>query len=196
LNPPPFGVGSGKFDTPCERMQRAKFNASCWSWVWLELEPELPEELELLGEPEPHAAITVLARITAVAAGSLEATRDVAYGVLGRRLHRGRTRRDLAVTWRLTPVLSFTMPRWGWMIVLSPAAPWSAPTNCASTCGMTAPTRSGTASRRTAVTNGSLANGSTKSAPDPYAPGVLLGRAVVFRRCGRRFFPATGGTSP
>ena len=51
-------------------MQRAKFNASCWSWVWLESEPERPEELELLGEPEPHAAITMPATITARAAGS------------------------------------------------------------------------------------------------------------------------------
>ena len=75
---PPVAVGSGKLETPWERMQREKLSASCWSWVWLELEPELPEELELLGEPEPHAAITVLAMIIAVAAGSLEATRDMA----------------------------------------------------------------------------------------------------------------------
>jgi hypothetical protein len=70
-------------------MQRAKFNASCWGWVWLGSEAELPEELELLGEPElpealelrdepaPHAAIAVLARMTAAAAGSFEAARDM-----------------------------------------------------------------------------------------------------------------------
>ena len=59
LNPPPLGVGSGKLDTPCERMQWAKLSPSCWAWAWLGLEPELPEEPELLGEFEPHAAITV-----------------------------------------------------------------------------------------------------------------------------------------
>src|ERR1700739_920147 len=34
---------SGKFGTPCERMQRAKFRMSCWAWAWLALvwPPEL-----------------------------------------------------------------------------------------------------------------------------------------------------------
>jgi hypothetical protein len=68
LNPPPLGVGSGKLDTPCERMQRAKLSPSCRAWAWLELEPELPEEPEPLGEFEPHAAITAAAAIAASAA--------------------------------------------------------------------------------------------------------------------------------
>ena len=112
-NPPPFGVGSGKLGTPCERMQREKFSACCWSWVWLKLEPELPEGLEPLGEREPHAAITVTAMITVAAAGSLEATRDIADRVPGCRLHRGNSRCDLAVIWRLTRMLSFIVPSSG-----------------------------------------------------------------------------------
>jgi hypothetical protein len=68
LNPPPLGVGSGKLDIPCERMQRAKLSPSCWAWAWLGLEPELPEEPELLGELEPHAAITIAAASAASAA--------------------------------------------------------------------------------------------------------------------------------
>ena len=74
------------------------------------MEPELPEELELLGDAEPHAAITVLAMIIAVAAGSLEATRDMADRVPSCRLHRGNSHCDLAVIWRLTRMLSFIMP--------------------------------------------------------------------------------------
>ena len=109
----PVAVGSGKLETPWERMQREKFSASCWSWVWLELEPELPEELELLGDAEPHAAITVLAMIIAVAAGSLEATRDMADRVPSCRLHRGNSHCDLAVIWRLTRMLSFLVPSSG-----------------------------------------------------------------------------------
>ncbi len=66
LNPPPLGVGSGKLDTACERMQRAKLSPSCWAWVWLGLEPELPAEPELLlDELEPHAAITAASAATA-----------------------------------------------------------------------------------------------------------------------------------
>jgi hypothetical protein len=57
---------SGKFDTPCERMQRAKFSTSCWAWAWFGLvwPPEL-DELDELGELEPHAAIAVAAAIAA-----------------------------------------------------------------------------------------------------------------------------------
>jgi hypothetical protein len=79
LNPAPFAVGSGKLDTPWERMQWAKFSASCWSWDWLEPEPELPEEFELLAELEPHATIAVLARISAAPAGSLDAIRGMTH---------------------------------------------------------------------------------------------------------------------
>jgi hypothetical protein len=52
---------SGKFETPCERMQRAKFSMSCWAWAWLAL--VWPPELDGLGELEPHAAITVATAI-------------------------------------------------------------------------------------------------------------------------------------
>ena len=40
---------------------------SCWASAWLGSEPELPEEPELLGELEPHAAITVAAASAASA---------------------------------------------------------------------------------------------------------------------------------
>jgi hypothetical protein len=75
---------SGKFDTPCERMQRAKFSMSRWAWAWFGL--VRPAEL---GELEPHAAITVAAAIAA-------AVRAVS----------GHTRRG----WRMTRVLLFTCP--------------------------------------------------------------------------------------
>ena len=64
---PPLALGSGKLDTPCERMQRAKLSPSCWASAWLGSEPELPDEPELLGELEPHAAITVAAASAASA---------------------------------------------------------------------------------------------------------------------------------
>jgi hypothetical protein len=57
-------------------MQRAKFNASCWSPVWLEAELELPEALEWVREPVPHAAITTEAAMaSAVGAASGRARR-------------------------------------------------------------------------------------------------------------------------
>ena len=74
------------------------------------MEPELPEELELLGDAEPHAAITVLAMIIAVAAGRVEATRDVADRVPRRLLRRGNSHCDLAVIWRVTRMASFNIP--------------------------------------------------------------------------------------
>ena len=79
LNPAPFAVGSGKLDTPWERMQWAKFNASCWRCDWLEPELEPPEEFEVLEELEPHATIAVLARITAPTARSLGPNRDMTH---------------------------------------------------------------------------------------------------------------------
>jgi hypothetical protein len=63
LNPPPFGVGSGKFDTPCERMQRAKLSPSCCAWAWV----RRPPEFDGLAESEPQAAIIPAAAIAAVA---------------------------------------------------------------------------------------------------------------------------------
>lgn len=88
LKPPP-AVGSGKFGTPWERMQRAKLSPSSRAWVWLVLEAVVPAEVELRGEPEPHAAIPVLASITAAADASRGATRDMAHVVTGHRLHLG-----------------------------------------------------------------------------------------------------------
>jgi hypothetical protein len=65
-------------------MQRAKFNASCWSLAWLEPERELPEALESLGEPVPHAAITTeAAMVSAVDAASGRARRGRRVARLG-----------------------------------------------------------------------------------------------------------------
>jgi hypothetical protein len=81
---PPLAVGSGKFDTPWERMQRAKFNASCWSPAGLEPDPVLPEALEWVGEPVPHAAITTeAAMVSAVGAGSGRARRGLCMARVG-----------------------------------------------------------------------------------------------------------------
>jgi hypothetical protein len=60
--------GSGKFATPCERMQWENLIMSCcpgWSWTWVGWPPELEE----LGEFEPQAAITAAAAIAATATG-------------------------------------------------------------------------------------------------------------------------------
>jgi hypothetical protein len=51
-------------------MQSANRTAACcvcWIWAWVEGAPA-PEELDELGEAEPHAAITVVAAIAAAAA--------------------------------------------------------------------------------------------------------------------------------
>ena len=61
-------VGSGKFGTPCERMQPANLAASCWNcciWGWVGGPAEL-------GELEPRAAIIVAAAIAAAATGRAE----------------------------------------------------------------------------------------------------------------------------
>ena len=63
-------VGSGKSDTPWERMQSANLTASCcicWSCAWVGGSPVL-DVLDELGELEPQAAITVAAAIAAAAA--------------------------------------------------------------------------------------------------------------------------------
>ena len=65
---------SGKFDTPCERMQRAKFSVPCWAWAWFGL--VWPPELGELGELEPHAAMTVEAAIAAATATAVRAVGD------------------------------------------------------------------------------------------------------------------------
>lgn len=54
---------SGKFDTWCERMQRAKVSVSCWAWAWFGL--AWPPELDKPGELEPHAVIAIAAAIVA-----------------------------------------------------------------------------------------------------------------------------------
>ena len=62
-------VGSGKLETPCERMQLANLTASCVScctWAWVGGPPE-PDELDEVEELEPQAAITIVAAIAAVA---------------------------------------------------------------------------------------------------------------------------------
>ena len=48
---------SGKFDTPCERMHRAKFSVSCVAWAWLG--SVRPLEVDEAGAPEPHAPMNV-----------------------------------------------------------------------------------------------------------------------------------------
>jgi len=55
---------SGKRDTPCERMQRAKLIASCWAWARVGL-VRPPGVAELDAPAEPHAAIAAAAAITA-----------------------------------------------------------------------------------------------------------------------------------
>jgi hypothetical protein len=63
----PLLSGSGKLDTPWERMQLEKRTSSCCVRApigWPELDP-----LGELGEFEPHAAITVAAAIAAAATG-------------------------------------------------------------------------------------------------------------------------------
>jgi hypothetical protein len=71
-------VGSGKLDTPCERMQRAKLSPSRCASAGVGFERAPAAELELRGELEPHAASTAPARIAAMIAQSRGATRDMA----------------------------------------------------------------------------------------------------------------------
>ena len=78
---------SGKFDTPCERMQRAKFSMSAWAWAWFGL--IWPPELDELGELEPHAAIAVAAAMMAAAVRAVG----------------GDARRGRRMTWVLTFIL-------------------------------------------------------------------------------------------
>jgi hypothetical protein len=64
-------VGSGKLETPCERMQLANLTASCvscctWAWVGGPPEPDEPDELDEVEELEPQAASTIVAAIAAV----------------------------------------------------------------------------------------------------------------------------------
>lgn len=54
---------SGKFDTPCDRMQRVKFSVARRAWSWFGF--VRPPELDELSEPEPHAAIAVTTAIVA-----------------------------------------------------------------------------------------------------------------------------------
>jgi len=61
------------------------------------LETGRPEEPELLGECEPHPPIIVVVRITAAAAGSVAAARDMEHRVPGDWFQRGNSRCDLAV---------------------------------------------------------------------------------------------------
>jgi hypothetical protein len=113
LNPPPFEVGSGKPDTPCERMQRANLSPSRCAWAWLGPELELAGEPELSGELEPHAAITALARTTATTDRSLGATQDTAQLLPCRRSHHCNSRSDLPPTGgarRLPPGLAEPTP--------------------------------------------------------------------------------------
>jgi hypothetical protein len=73
---------SGKFDTPCERMQRAKSRVSCWACAWLGL--VWPPERDELVELEPHAVIAVAAAIaTAARAVSGHARRGFRSASLG-----------------------------------------------------------------------------------------------------------------
>ena len=67
-------VGSGKSDTPWERTQSANLTAACWPWrIWAWVgEPGL-DEVDELGDFDPHAAITVATAMAAAAVGRLEA---------------------------------------------------------------------------------------------------------------------------
>jgi hypothetical protein len=85
---PPVALGSGKFGTPCERMQRAKLSPSCAAALWLESEPAFPARLELLRDPEPHAAIEATASSAVATDAGSRATRNTAHVVAVRRLQR------------------------------------------------------------------------------------------------------------
>ena len=72
-------VGSGKFGTPCERMQSEKLTASCCAWAvvgW-------PSVVDELGELEPQAAIAVATAIAATTAGRHELSLDMTQVVAG-----------------------------------------------------------------------------------------------------------------
>src|ERR1700744_3800460 len=67
-------VGSGKLDTPCERMHRENLTVSCWtccSWAWVGGPPEV-DGVDERGAAEPQAAITAAATTAAAAAGIRE----------------------------------------------------------------------------------------------------------------------------
>ena len=75
-------VGSGKFGTPCERMQRAK--ASCWEFVDPPAFDELPGPVDD-GLP-PHAAVSRARPAVAMMAAALRAVRG--HARRGRRVTR------------------------------------------------------------------------------------------------------------
>jgi hypothetical protein len=82
-------VGSGKLDTPCERMQSAKFTTSCCAWanVWWPTGLDALDVEEVVGEFEPHAAITTAAAIAAAATERLDVVLSMRQVVSGRGSH-------------------------------------------------------------------------------------------------------------
>jgi hypothetical protein len=81
---PPLGLGSGKFGTPWERMQRLKLRPSWAASVWLGLEPAAPARL-LRRDPEPHAPIPAPASSAAAADASGRTTGVTAHVIPGDR---------------------------------------------------------------------------------------------------------------
>ena len=82
-------VGSGKLDTPCERMQSANLTASsCACCIWASVGgPVEPDELDELDEFEPHAAIALAAVIAATAIRRFEVVLDMMQVISGGRSH-------------------------------------------------------------------------------------------------------------
>lgn len=75
----PVALGSGKFGTPWERMHRLKLSPGGAAPVWLELEPPAPARVELLRDPEPHAASTTPAASATATDASDRETRVTAH---------------------------------------------------------------------------------------------------------------------
>ena len=70
-------------------MQSANLTASaciCWTWAWVGWSPAL-DVVDVLGELDPQAAITVAAAIAATATGRWNVDLDMSEVITGRRSH-------------------------------------------------------------------------------------------------------------